>query len=30
MRLDCGYLSDEGERKIRAAIAAAGSQQQPK
>jgi hypothetical protein len=27
MRLDCGYLSDEGERKIRAAIAAAGSQQ---
>jgi hypothetical protein len=28
MRLDCGYLSDEGERKIRAAIAAAGSQQQ--
>jgi D-ribose pyranose/furanose isomerase RbsD len=27
MRLDCGYLSDEGERRIRAAIAAAGSQQ---
>jgi hypothetical protein len=27
MRLDCGYLSDEGERKIRAAMAAAGSQQ---
>jgi len=27
MRLDCGYLSDEGERKIRAAIAAAGSPQ---
>jgi len=27
MRLDCGYLSDEGERKIRAAIAAAGRQQ---
>jgi D-ribose pyranose/furanose isomerase RbsD len=25
MRLDCGYLSDEGERKIRAAIAAASS-----
>jgi D-ribose pyranose/furanose isomerase RbsD len=28
MRLDCGYLSDEGERKIRAAMAAAGGQQQ--
>ena len=27
MRLDCGYLSDEGERKIRAAITAAGNQQ---
>ncbi len=26
MRLDCGYLSDEGERKIRAAMAAAGRQ----
>jgi hypothetical protein len=25
MRLDCGYLSDEVERKIRAAMAAAGS-----
>jgi len=27
MRLDCGYLTDEGERKIRAAISAAGSHQ---
>ncbi len=27
MRLDCGYLSDEGVRKIRAALAAAGSPQ---
>ena len=27
MRLDCGYLSDEGERKIRAAMAAAGNRQ---
>ena len=27
MRLDCGYLSDDGERKIRAAMAAANSQQ---
>lgn len=27
MRLDCRYLSDEGERKIRAAMAAAGSLQ---
>jgi len=26
MRLDCGYLSEEGERKIRTAISAAGSQ----
>ena len=27
MRLDCGYLSDEVERKIRAAMATAGNQQ---
>ena len=27
MRLDCGYLSDEVERRIRAAMAAAGNQQ---
>jgi len=27
MRLDCGYLSDDVERKIRTAMAAAGSQQ---
>lgn len=27
MRLDCGYLSDDGERKIRAKIRAADSQQ---
>lgn len=29
MRLDCGYLSDEVERKIRAAMAAAGSDNRP-
>jgi D-ribose pyranose/furanose isomerase RbsD len=27
MRLDCGYLSDDGERKIRTAMAAVDSQQ---
>jgi D-ribose pyranose/furanose isomerase RbsD len=27
MRLDCGYLSDEGERKIRTAMSAAGKPQ---